>query len=53
MRFVGAVIATALALLFLLTALALGSSGQLRHPVRVTVALAALFVLGLALLLVD
>jgi hypothetical protein len=44
------VIVVALAILFSLTSLALRASGQLRHPLRVGVALAALLVLGLALL---
>ncbi len=42
---------TALALLFLLGAMALWSSEQLRHPARVLVALGALLLVGLALLL--
>jgi hypothetical protein len=46
-----AVVLTALAILFSLTAMALGASGQLRHPFGVTVGLAALLVFGLALLL--
>jgi hypothetical protein len=46
-----AVVLTALAILFSLTTMALCASGQLRHPVRVTLGLAALLVLGLALLL--
>jgi len=44
------VIVVALAILFSLTAFALRASDQLAHPTRVGVALAALFVLGLALL---
>ncbi len=40
----------ALAVLFLLTALALGAAGELRHPWRTAVALAALLVVGMALL---
>jgi hypothetical protein len=44
------VILTALATLFLLTTLALTASEQLRHPIRIGGALAALLVLGLALL---
>ncbi len=49
MLFVG-VIVTALAVLFLLTVLALSAGGQLRHPLRAVVALTVLLVLGLALL---
>ncbi len=45
-----AVLVLALAMLFLLTALALGASGQLRHPYRVALALAAALVVGAALL---
>ena len=45
------VIATALSLLFFLTALALGAAGGLRHPYRVAAALAATLVLGVAFLL--
>jgi hypothetical protein len=50
MRFLLAVILTALAIPFLLTTLALSASGQLRHPIRVGVALTAVLILGLALL---
>ena len=50
MRFLIAVIFTALAILFLLTALALAASGQLRHPIRVGGALAVTLSLGLLLL---
>jgi uncharacterized protein YqfA (UPF0365 family) len=46
-----AVVLTALAILFSLTAMALWASEQLRHPVGVTVGLAALLVVGLALFL--
>jgi hypothetical protein len=45
-----AVTIVALATLFLLTALALGTTGQMRHPVRVVVVLAAALVIGVALL---
>jgi hypothetical protein len=45
------VITTTLSVLFLLTALALTSCGRLRHPYRVTAALTAVLVLGVALLL--
>jgi hypothetical protein len=45
------VMLTALAILLLLTLMALWASGQLRHPVRVLVALAGVLVAGLALLL--
>ena len=45
------VIATALAILFLLSSMALWTSNQLRHPVGVMAGLGALLVLGLALLL--
>jgi hypothetical protein len=45
------VIATALAILFLLSAMALWTSNQLRHPAGVMAGLGALLVLGLALLL--
>jgi hypothetical protein len=44
------VVCTALALLFLLTALALWASEQLRHPLAAVAGLGALLVLGLALL---
>lgn len=50
MRLLVAVTLTALAVLFLLTTLALGASRQLRHPIRVGSALTALLILGLALL---
>jgi hypothetical protein len=42
---------TALAILFLLSSMALWSTNQLRHPAGVMVALGALLVLGLALLM--
>jgi len=45
------VIATALAILFLLSSMALWTASQLRHPVGVMAGLGALLVLGLALLL--
>lgn len=44
------VILTSLAILFLLTALALSAGGQLRHPWRVGAALTVGLMLGLALL---
>jgi hypothetical protein len=50
MRFLLAVILTALAILFFLTALALAASGQLHHPMRIAAVLTALLTLGLALL---
>jgi hypothetical protein len=49
-RFLLAVILTALAILFLLTTLAFTASGQVRHPIRIGCALTALLLLGLALL---
>ena len=49
--FMLSVVLIALAVLFLLTAMALWASAQLRHPVRVVVALVGLLVVGLALLL--
>jgi hypothetical protein len=50
MTFLLGVILTALAILLLLTTLALAASGALRHPVHSCISLAALLVLGLALL---
>jgi hypothetical protein len=50
MTFLPGAILTALAILFLLTTLALATSGQLRHPGRVGTSLAAMLALGLALL---
>lgn len=50
MRFVLGVIFTALAVVFLLTTLALLASGQVRHPIRIGGSLTALLLLGLALL---
>jgi cytochrome bd-type quinol oxidase subunit 2 len=44
------VVMTAVSILFLLTVLAMTSSGRLRHPYRATAALAALLVAGVALL---
>jgi hypothetical protein len=44
------VIVTALAILFLLSSMALWASDQLRHPVGVMAGLGAALVLGLALL---
>ena len=43
----------AIAVLYLLTALAFEAEGRLGHPYRVTAALAALFVAGLALVLLQ
>lgn len=43
-------ILTALAILFGLTSMALWTTGQVRHPAGVLAALAALLVVGLALL---
>jgi hypothetical protein len=48
--FLLAVMLIALAMLFLLTALALGAGGQLRHPARIAIATAAAIVIGIALL---
>ena len=45
------VVLTALAVLFGLTGFALWEDGLVRHPVRVVFALAALLLLGLALLM--
>jgi hypothetical protein len=50
MTFLLGVILTTLAILFLLTTLALAASGALRHPVPASISLAALLALGLALL---
>jgi hypothetical protein len=44
------VILTSLAILFLLTTLALGASGQLRHPLPVGATLTVIVILGVALL---
>lgn len=44
------VILTSLAILFLLTTLALTASGQVAHPIRVNALLVAVLALGLALL---
>jgi hypothetical protein len=44
------VILVALAVLFLLTTMALTASGQVRHPARAVLGLVALLVVGLALL---
>ncbi len=46
------VVCVALATLFSLTTLAFAATGMLHHPLRVVAALAALFAIGLALLLV-
>ena len=48
--FLLAVVVVALATLFLLTALALGAAGQIRHPWRPVVAVAAALLVGAALL---
>ena len=44
------VILTSLAILFLLTTLALSAGRQLRHPLRATAALIVVLIVGLALL---
>jgi hypothetical protein len=51
MMFTVGVVLTALAILFGLTALAFWADGLVRHPVRIMLALAALLLLGLALLM--
>jgi len=48
--FLLAVVIIALATLFLLTALALGAAGELRHPYRLVLVLAAALIVGAALL---
>jgi hypothetical protein len=50
MTFLLGVVLTAIAVLFLLTTLGLAAGGLVRHPVRAVASLAALLVLGLALL---
>jgi hypothetical protein len=50
MMFLLGVILTSLAILFLLTSLALNAGGQLRHPLRVGAALTAILIVGFALL---
>ena len=45
-----AVVVTALAILFLLTALALAAGGQVQHPLGIVAALTAMLILGLVLL---
>jgi hypothetical protein len=45
-----AVVVIALGTLFLLTALALGSAGEIRHPYRAAIAIAAALLIGVALL---
>jgi hypothetical protein len=50
MTFLLGVILTTLAILFLLTTLALTTSGVLRHPLRAGISLVAMFAFGLALL---
>lgn len=49
--FLLAVALVALGMLFLLTALALGAAGQLRHPYRAALAVGAALIVGAALLL--
>jgi len=49
--FLLAVTLTALAVLFLLTALALAAGDRLRHPFRLAAAMAVLLTIGLVLLL--
>jgi hypothetical protein len=48
--FLLAVVVIALATLFLLTALALGAAGEMRHPVRAILAIVAALIVGIALL---
>jgi hypothetical protein len=48
--FLLAVTIVALAMLFLLTALALGAAGRIGHPYRVALAISAALVVGVALL---
>jgi hypothetical protein len=48
-----ATVFVAIAVLYLLTALAFEAEGRLGHPYRVMAALAALFVAGLALVLLE
>ena len=48
--FLLAVVIIALALLFLLTALALGAAHQLNHPYRIGLALVCALLIGLAIL---
>jgi hypothetical protein len=48
--FLLAVVIIALATLFLLTALALGAAGELRHPYRLVFVLGAALIIGAALL---
>jgi hypothetical protein len=50
MTFLLGVVLTAIAVLFLLTTLGLAAGGLVRHPARAVASLAALLVLGLALL---
>jgi hypothetical protein len=50
MTFMVGVVLTAIAILFGLTTLGLAAGGVLRHPIRALASLAALLVLGLALL---
>jgi hypothetical protein len=51
MMFTLGVVLTALAILFGLTGLAFWAGGRVSHPVRILLALAALLLLGLALLM--
>ena len=48
-----ATVLVAVAVLFLLTALAFEAEGRLGHPYRVTATLAAVFVVGLALVVLE
>lgn len=48
--FLLAVVVVALATLFLLTALALGAAGEMRHPIRSVLAIVAALIVGVALL---
>jgi hypothetical protein len=48
--FLLAVVIIALATLFLLTALALGAAGEMRHPIRSVLVIAAALIVGIALL---
>ena len=48
--FLIAVVVIALATLFLLTALALGAAGQMRHPYRAALVIGSALIVGVALL---
>jgi hypothetical protein len=50
MMFLLGVILTALAILFLLTTLALSTAGQLRHPIGAAAVLVLVLILGLVLI---